>query len=416
MPALFRTSRRRKHLASLAAALGLTIITACGSHERFAASSPSPSSASSSAAPGTFRPTDRQRAALRIVPVTTTLFRTEVIADGKIAVDQDRATQVFSPYSGRVTKIIAAPGDIVTRGQALFTLEASEFVQAQNDLLTTASSYSAASSQLALAQTNERRQHRLSEAGAGSLKDWQQSQADLSTAEANERSTRIAREFVRRRLRILGKSDAEIASAERSGDIRAETIVVAPIGGIVTDRQLGMGQYIQSGASTPQYTISDLSAVWLTANVRDTDARMIHLGQAVEIHLPAATEKITARVSYVSPLVDPATHRVAVRATIANPDGGLRPEMFANCTIITSSDAVAIGIPESAVLYEGSEAHVWIARADGSLALRTIRPGRTNGTTLEVLAGLQPGERIVTAGAIFIDHAASSDGETGSGV
>ena len=145
---------------------------------------------------------------------------------------------------------------MVARGAPLFAVEASEFVQGQNDLVTAAASPKTAQAQLRLDETNEKRQHELYLAKGGALKDWQQSQIDLATAQSNAQRPEIALAAVRNRLRILGKSDAEIAAIENGADARLDPVadVVAPIGGTVTQRQVGLGQNIQSvqsGASDP---------------------------------------------------------------------------------------------------------------------------------------------------------------------
>ncbi len=209
----------------------------------------------------------------------------ERVTEGNIAIDDDLTTPVFSPYSGRVIRLIAKLGDHVARGQPLMAVAASEFVQGQNDLVTAAASLKTTRAQLKLAETAEQRQHALYLAKGGALKDWQQSQADLATAQNSLRAQEIALAAVRNRLRILGKSDREIDAIENGAPLDMEPVayIVAPISGTVTQRQVGLGQNIlsvQSGASTPVYTIGDLSTVWLVANVREADAPLIRIGQA----------------------------------------------------------------------------------------------------------------------------------------
>src|SRR5271170_7992424 len=133
--------------------------------------------------PGTFRPTPAQLAGLQIAPVETHTFRSEEETEGTIAVDDELTTQVFSPYSGRVTRLIAKLGDRVERGAPLFAVEATEFVQAVNDLITALANLETARSQLSQAITNEKRAHELYLAKGGALKDWQQSQTDLTSAQ-----------------------------------------------------------------------------------------------------------------------------------------------------------------------------------------------------------------------------------------
>jgi cobalt-zinc-cadmium efflux system membrane fusion protein len=176
----------------------------------------------------------------------------------------------------------------------------------------------------------------------------------------------------------------------------------------VVDRQIGPGQYAQSGAATPVYTIADLSSVWLVANVREADAARVQRGQSVEVHVLAYPDRaFSARVVYVAPTIDPGTHRLTVRAVIDNPDGALKPEMFASFVILTSQADQSPAVPESAVVYEGESAHVWVVQPNDTLAVRPIRTGRTNDAFVEVLEGLKAGDRVVTRGGLFIDRAAA---------
>jgi cobalt-zinc-cadmium efflux system membrane fusion protein len=364
-------------------------------------------------AAGTFRPTDAQWASLRIAPVREETFRAELTTDGKIAGNDDTTTPVFSPYSGRVTKLFVKAGDRVAKGDPLLGVAAAEFVQGQNDLIAALGALNAARSQLKLTTVNEKRQHDLYEAKAGALKDWQQAQADLETAKSNQRSAEIALAAVRNRLHILGQGDDQISALETAQNMKAEAIVAAPISGTVLQRQVGLGQYINSGASgAPNllFSIGDLSTVWLLANVRESDAPLMRVGASVEVHVLAYPGRIfKAKLAYVAPSVDPATHRLPVRAEVENPNNELKPEMFASFSIITGNDASAPSVPEEAVVYEGETARVWVARDDKSLAVRQIHVGRVRDGQVEVLAGLEPGEKVVTGGSLFIDRAAKGD-------
>lgn len=364
--------------------------------------------------PGSFRPTEAQWAGLKIVPVREMPFRAERVAEGKIANNDDATTPVFSPYSGRVTKLFVRAGDHVEKSDPLLTVAAAEFVQGQNDLIAANAALNTARSQLKLATINEERQHQLFEAKAGALKDWQQAQTDLESAKNNLRSAEITLAAVRNRLHILGKSDAEIDTVERAREWGSEATVTAPIAGTVTQRQVGLGQYITSGASgAPNllFSIGDLSTVWLLANVREIDAPLMRLGAPVEVRVLAYPGRIfRATLTYVAAAVDPTTHRLPVRAEVENPEGALKPEMFASFSITTGDEAVAPGVPESAIVYEGDTARVWVANPDKSLALRPIRAGRVSGEGMvEVLEGLRAGESIVTSGTLFIDRAAKGD-------
>jgi cobalt-zinc-cadmium efflux system membrane fusion protein len=367
------------------------------------------------APPGTFRPTEAQWAGFKIEPVRLVSFRPEQVTEGNIAIDDDLTTPVFSPFSGRVIKLTAKLGDRVEPGAPLFEIQASEFIQAQNDLITALANLQTARSQLAQAQTNEKRAHELYLAQGGALKDWQQAQTDLVSAQNAVRSDEIALHAVRNRLRILGKDDKEIASleAQPTQKLDSVTIVRAPIGGIITQRQVGLGQYINStasGSTNPVYTIGSLSTVWLIANVREADAPLMRIGQAVEVHVLAFPGRVfKAKISWVAPSIDPNTHRLSVRADVENPDGALKPGMFANFSIITGEAQTAPAVPQSAIVYEGDTARVWVAGDDGTIAARSVRTGQIADGMGEILAGLSAGEKIVTSGALFIDRAAVSD-------
>jgi membrane fusion protein, heavy metal efflux system len=375
---------------------------------------PREEAAAPSLAPGTFRPTQAQWASLKIAPVREVTFRTERVTDGKIAYNDDTTTPVFSPYSGRVTKLFAKAGDHVERGALLMAIAASEFVSAQNDLITAMAGLNTARAQLRLATINEQRQHDLYDAKAGALKDWQQAQADLETAKDNLRAAEITLATVHNRLHILGRSDAEISALANAQQMSAEAVVEAPIAGTITQRQVGLGQFINStaaGASAPVFAIGNLSTVWLVANVRETDAPLMRLGEPVDVHVLAYPGRVfKAKLTYVAPSIDPNTHRLPVRAEVENEDGALKPEMFASFSIITGGDRTAPGVPQSAVVYEGDAARVWVARPDHTIALRSVRTGGTGADGMvEILAGLEPGEQVVTAGTLFIDRAAQGD-------
>lgn len=334
-----------------------------------------------------------QLATLEIQTVSTRSFRTEEVTDGQIALNGDTTTQIFSPYSGRVVRVMASPGEYVKQGAPLLRVEASEFVQAQSDLLNAAAT-------LKLARINEERKHAAYDSKGGSLQDWQQAQVDLAAAENASTSAT-------NRLRILGKTDAEIAAIESSKKTNAGTYVVAPIGGVVTDRQVGPGQYIQAGASTPVFSIGDLSTVWLVADVPETEAPFIERGQEVEVRVLALPGQLfKANLTAVGAQVDPVTRRVPVRATIANPDRKLKPQMFASFSIITSGESQSPSIPEEAIVREGDQARVWVVSQNDTLALRLIRTGRSSDGMVEVLDGLKAGEKVVTRGSLFIDRAA----------
>ena len=355
-----------------------------------------------------YTPTPAEWATLTTEPATERTFRAETVTEGKIAVDEDRSTPVFSPYAGRVMKLLVRPGDSVTQGQPLFVIEAADTVQAQNDFIAAMTGLNKARSAVDLAQLQDTRAKDLFEGKAVPLKDYQQSQATLIQAQNDLRSSQTALEAARNKLRILGLTDEAISSFQDKGRIDPNTTIFSPIAGTVVQRKVGPGQYVNSGASDPVFVIGDLSTVWLTAFVRETDASKVSVGQEMAFNVLALPNRpMVARIDYVAAAIDPATRRLLVRATIDNKDGLLKPEMFANVTIYSPGDHPAVGVPKQALIYEGDQVRVWIAHEDKSIELRQIKTGLTNGDLVEVQGNLKPGEQIVTKGSLFIDRAAS---------
>jgi cobalt-zinc-cadmium efflux system membrane fusion protein len=357
---------------------------------------------------GRYTPTPAEWASLTIEPVTQHDFRAEHVTEGKIAVDEDRSTPIFSPYAGRVMRLLAKPGDTVTQGQPLFVIEAADTVQAQNDFITAMTGLNKAKSALDLAQLQDTRAKDLFEGKAVPLKDYQQSQATLIQAQNDMRSSQTALEAARNKLKILGLSEDAIAAFQDKGRIDPNTTIYSPIAGTVVQRKIGPGQYINSGASDPVFVIGDLSTVWLIAFVRETDAAMVSAGQEISFNVLALPgHPLKARIDYVAAAIDPNTRRLLARATVDNKNGLLKPEMFANVTIYSAGDHPAVGVPKQALIYEGDQVRVWVAHEDKSIELRQIKTGLINGDLVEVQGNLKPGEQIVTKGSLFIDRAAS---------
>jgi len=364
-------------------------------------------SSQSRLAHGVFVPTAEQWATLTVEPVEKRVFRPEHATEGKIAVDEDRSTPIYSPYAGRVTKLMAKAGDTVERGQLLFVVEATDMVQAQNDFIAAVAALNKARSQVTLAQTVEKRMHELYDGKAIALREWQQAQADLTAAQSDLRSAETALEAARNRLRILGKTDQEIATLQETGRIGPETPIPAPIAGTIVQRKVGPGQYVSSSTPDPVFVIGDLATVWLIAYVRETDAANVRTGQQVKFTVLAyPNETFRGNINYVAATLDPTTRRLLVRSTIVNAQGLLKPEMFASVTIFTDEGDWSPAVPVDAVIYEGEKARVWVARDDKSIELRQIVPGARDGRLLQVINGLRPGEKVISKGSLFIDRVA----------
>ena len=172
-------------------------------------------------------------------------------------------------------------------------------------------------------------------------------------------------------------------------------------------RKLGVGQYITQGATDPIMLIGDLSTVWLVANVRETDAPFVRVGQPVEVRVTAYPDKVfKAKLTFVAPMVDPNTHRLPIRAEVPNGEGLLKPEMWADFRIATGPATDTCG-PARAIVFEGDSERVWVTDKNHYLTSREIKTGIINGPNVEVLSGLSAGDEVITQGSIFIDRAAA---------
>jgi cobalt-zinc-cadmium efflux system membrane fusion protein len=356
-----------------------------------------------------FYPTAVQWATLTVEPVRQRVFRTELVTEGKIAVDEDRSTPIYSPYAGRVTKLFVRPGDIVAVGQPLFTVQAADMVQAQNDFISAATALNKARSVQHLAEIIDKRQRLLYEGKAVPLKEVQNARAALEAAENDVRSAEVALEAGRNRLRILGKTDQEINQFQETGTIDAATIIPAPIAGTIVQRKVGPGQYVGTGATDPVFVIVDLSTVWVVAYVRETDAPAVQVGQEIDFSVLAYPNRsFSGTLSYVSAALDSSSRRLLARATFDNSAGLLKPEMFASVKILSGGRDDAVAVPRDAIIYEGDSARVWAVREEGkAIELRRIKIGQSNGNLIEVVEGLSPTDRIVTKGSLFIDRVAA---------
>jgi len=186
-----------------------------------------------------YYPTPKQWEALTMAPVSEVVFRSEHMTEGKIAVDEDRSTLVFSPYSGRVIKLLAKPGDAVKAGQPLFIVEAPDMVQAQNDFINAISALNKARSALELAKIVEQQNKTLFDSRAGSLRDLQQAQATTRAADNDVRAAQTLLEAARNRLRILGMTDDDITKFSDTGAVSSHMTIYAPIAGTVIQRKVG---------------------------------------------------------------------------------------------------------------------------------------------------------------------------------
>jgi cobalt-zinc-cadmium efflux system membrane fusion protein len=354
--------------------------------------------------------TEAQLTTLSTETVVQRQFYEEIATEGRISVDEYRATPVFSPYPGRVVQIFGRTGERVEQGQRLFSIQANEMVQAQNDYLAALNVLNKSRSQFNFATSAEKRQRDLYETRATTLRELQSAQNDLTSATNDLRTAEVGLEAVRNRLRILGLSDADMTALQQKGAINPETMINAPLSGTIIQRKIGPGQYVTTGGSDPSYVIGDLSKVWLVAQLREPDSTKITLGELVRFRVLAFPDRIfEARVNFIGSSVDPTTRRINVRAEVDNAQRLLKPEMYASVRIVTERDDAFLSVPRAAVIYEGDRASVWVLGEGNAVESRRIRPGIVSGGNVEVLDGLKEGERVIAKGALFVERMTATE-------
>jgi cobalt-zinc-cadmium efflux system membrane fusion protein len=342
---------------------------------------------------------------LEVVKVVPHAFLDQRSAIGQIAFNEDASTIVMTPFSGRVTRLIAKVGDQVGRGDPLLEIDSPEQVPPQNDFIAAQTARNKARSQLDLAQIAEKRARSLYEGKATPFKELQQAEAQLAATENDMRSTETAFEAARIRLRILGRTDAEIADLEERGTISRVTRISAPINGTVISRKVGPGQYVKADSGEALYVIADLSTMWLKAQIFEQDIAFVRVGQEIEAKIASApNQTFKARIANISSASDQTTRRVVVRSEIDNPGGVLKSEMFASFKIGAAEPSTTPAVPSNAVIREGDVATVWVEPEPMLFKRRVVEIGMQQNGLTQIRRGLAVGEQVVGRGAIFVDN------------
>ncbi|WP_242138402.1 efflux RND transporter periplasmic adaptor subunit [Sphingomonas sp. TREG-RG-20F-R18-01] len=358
--------------------------------------------------PGAFAPTKEQLAGMKLTVVRDGSTMGGIQATGTIAVNGDSSTPILLPFSGQVAAVFVQAGQKVTRGQPLLRIASPDFVEARDQFLTASAQRATAAAQVRIAQDTATRQAAIYQTAGGALKDYRQAQSDLVTAQSALRSADAALAATRDKLSLLGKGATEIRGLQTGGDsISAQTVYRAPASGVVATRDVAPGQYVTAGGDKPIMTIADASRVWLIAQLAEGDAASVHLGDRARVTTPAYPGRVfDAVIDNVGAALDPATHRLPVRATVRNDDGALKPQMFASFTIERRSGApTGIYVPSDAVIHEGDKAVVWVAGPKGYLYARPVQVADSTDGVDHIVAGLKAGDRIVTSGALFVNEA-----------
>jgi cobalt-zinc-cadmium efflux system membrane fusion protein len=361
--------------------------------------------------PNDFMLHEQEAKSLKVEPVELRSFREERTAVGRIAFNDERTTSIFAPFQGRVVRLIAKPGDVIHPGSPLLVIDSPDLVQANADLIAASQAVKKAENQLSLAERVARRQELLHEAGASALKDLEQATTDFINARNDLKTAEGQLTAARNRLRApFSKSDTAIAEIEATHQVDRVAEILSPITGTVTARKVNPGQFVRADNTDPMFSIGDLSLMWMIANVAETDIPPIKLGQDVAVQVMAYPREIfRARITYIGASVDPAVHRVTVRAEIPNPENKLKPDMFATFQIITGGPTQSPSVPVGAVVREGDGTMAVFVMTDRQrLTKRTVKVGLQQNGFVQVVEGLKPGELVATASALFLENTLTS--------
>jgi cobalt-zinc-cadmium efflux system membrane fusion protein len=312
--------------------------------------------------------------------------------NGRLSWDEDVTVRVFSPFAGRVARVLADQGRTVQAGQTLATIAAPDFGQAQADARR-------ADTDLELARRTLARQRDLLDHGLVARKDVEVAEADVARAAA-EHERALAR------LTLYG----------RGGDTLVDQLfpLRAPIGGQIVDRSITPGQEVrpdQMLANAPQlfaplYVITDPARLWVMLDVPEQELDLLHEGQPVTIRAQAWPRRtFRGQLTLVAGAIDPNTRTLKVRGTLDNSDGALKGEMLVTVGLADRVGASStIAVPSSAVLLVGEQHVVYVELARGRYERRAIQVGIAHDGVVPVVTGLSAGERVVTGSTLLLEQ------------
>ena len=360
--------------------------------------------ATSSSANSSPTPAPAQSSAIETEIVSPQSIAGVIPATGKILVPENRVAVIGPVNQGRIVRLYAGQGTRVRKGQKLADLESADIDQAEADYLKALADYQNAlrssAAEIKLAQESYDRNKLLYEQRVTAGKNLQSAEHDLEVAKAARESavngTKAALTAARRKLLILGLNDATIDALAKKTDLAATFSLNSPIDGIVVERNATVGASVGTDANL--FKIIDLSEVWIDADVFEKDLPRVRPGQEVKLTVTAFPQStFSGRVILINSVLDPETRTVKVRTEVANPDGRLKPDMFANVQIVTDVNRAAISIPQSAVLNDEGKTIVFVAEGNG-YKKRQVQAGIQNNDRVEIVDGLTAGDKVVVKG------------------
>jgi len=345
---------------------------------------------SKSATPELFTIPQDQMSHVQVVIVEPQKLTRTLRLTGSVAYNAFKTTPVITQVGGPVSRILVVPGEKVKQGQPMLQVTSPDYSQ----LLDT---YLKAREAFRVADKNYARAQDLYQHNAISERDLLQAESDRNQAQADLNASEQA-------MKILGiKNPDDLAKAPSS----AEIPVIAPIGGEVVERLVSPGQVMQAG-QTQAFTISDMSTVWVLANVYQNDLSSVRVGDDVVVQTDAYPQMFHGRISYISAALDSNTRTLQARIVVDNPGEKLKKDMYCTVTVTAGAISNAIAVPDSAVLRDDeNQPFVYVAAGANQFARRQVTIGQSQNGRTHILSGISAGDRVVGDGSLFLQFANS---------
>jgi cobalt-zinc-cadmium efflux system membrane fusion protein len=325
-----------------------------------------------------------QLSALRVAAAVEAPLPLAEPLNGRISYDEDATARISSPIAGRITALNAAVGDTVKSGQVLVTIDAPDLAAAAAD--TRKAEADESRKRLALERTQK-----LFDAEVIPRKDLESAAADYSQAQA---------ETARARARL--KNLVPNPGGGSGLSLRS------PVNGMVADRKANPSQEVQPGGD-PLFVVSNLTRLWVLIDLPEHHLAKVKPGLPVSLTVEAYPgESFRAVVSRVGQVVNPDTRRIQVRCDLANPDGRLKPEMYARVSLLTDEGKQAIRLPNSALVTEGLYSFVFVETAPRVFTKRKVTLSVQDREYSYASAGVAKGDKVVVGGALLLQSELAS--------
>ncbi len=322
---------------------------------------------------------------------------------GRVTFDTERMAHVSTPVSGRVAEVRARLGDCVARGDVLLVVDSVALGQAQSDFLQRRTQVQVARTALEVARrAAERAEHLLAEKGM-SVGEYQRRDGDRRKAEADLQAAEAAERAAADQLRLWGMAPADLERLVRTGQIEPSYAVRAPVAGQVVERHATLGEVVGTEREAV-FLLADTRTLWVLADVPETEIQHFRTGLAAEVSAPSLGTAVRGTVTFIPPVVDPATRTVPVRIEVGGVGLPLKSGMFVETRFSVAGAAAILAMPAGAVQSVDGRPTVFVETAGepGVFEPRAVRTGTPAGDRIPIESGLRPGDRVAVSGAFVL--------------